>query len=150
MADQRPRGKGGMTSAQQRGREQRERAEGERAEEQASASERLRGLTFKTNVLTLSGISRRLQRRTSKISEQRVVSLGLEPWNKQTEINIQEGVQADRQRQTDRRTDWQTRGTDKDSSGQSDTDINTGKIPTIFNNVTQRKRNIKFHTHTRH
>lgn len=34
--------------------------------------------TFKTNVLMLSGISRRLQRRTSWISEQRVVILGLE------------------------------------------------------------------------
>lgn len=34
--------------------------------------------TFKTNVFKLSGISSRLQRRTSWISEHRVVSLGLD------------------------------------------------------------------------
>lgn len=39
--------------------------------------------TFRTNVLKLSGISSRLQRRTSWISEQWVVSLGLEAWNTQ-------------------------------------------------------------------
>lgn len=39
--------------------------------------------TFKTNVFKLSGISSRLQRRTSWISEQWVVSLGLEAWKTQ-------------------------------------------------------------------
>lgn len=38
--------------------------------------------TFKTNVFTLSGISSRLQRRTSWISEQWVVSLGLEAYRR--------------------------------------------------------------------
>lgn len=38
--------------------------------------------TFRTNVLMLSGISSRLQRRTSWISEHWVVSLGLDAWNK--------------------------------------------------------------------
>lgn len=39
--------------------------------------------TFKTNVFRLSGISNLLQRRTSWISEQWVVNLGLEAWKKQ-------------------------------------------------------------------
>lgn len=39
--------------------------------------------TFKTNVFKLSGISSRLQRRTSWISQHWVVSLGLEAWKTQ-------------------------------------------------------------------